>query len=447
MKEMSNTPADIRSFLREGIWRLRLKDLSGGRKHLVMALRMLVISCRKFIADECALWSSALTFYTLMSIVPVAAVIFAIAKGFGLKQLLEERLTEQFAENREAVTAVIGFSERLLENTQGELLAGVGVIVLLWSVIMLMGNIEQSFNKIWGVTKPRSLGRKFSDYLSVMIISPVLLITSNSAALLIRSELHTLTGRFGMDGILVPLTAIAVRFIPFVLIWILLSFMYIFIPNRKVSPASGIIAGGIAGLIFITLERIYIHFQIGVASYNAIYGSFAALPLLFIFLMLSWLIVLFGTELSYAHQNVNTCAYGLEMSPYVKRLISLKIVHHIIVRFGRGEPGLTATSLSEILGLPLALIHTFISELRTAGIILEASSSVSGGEPSFVPARGTDSITVASVIEALTGQRKGAEFIFEESEIRDLEEILTDFDNILEASLANRLLRDIPLSG
>jgi membrane protein len=439
MKQLSSAMKDLGAFLSEGIWMLRIRDLSGSRRQLVLALRVLLMSIRKFISDECALWSSALTFYSLMSLVPVAAVIFAVAKGFGFKKLLQERLMEQFAGQEEMVVYIIDFSNRMLDSTRGGLLAGAGVIVLLWAVISMLGNIEQSFNNIWGVTRERSLGRKFSDYLSVMLVAPVLLITSISAAVMVVTHLGTVTSVFGLTGYVAPLTNLLLRLVPFLLTWLLLSFMYIFIPNRKIGYTSGILAGAIAGIIVIMVQKAYLAFQIGVSLYNAIYGSFAALPLFLIFLQLSWIIVLFGAEISYAHQNVHTCGRNLAVTPYLKKIIGLTISQRIVQNYVGGEPGPTAQDLSETLELPPAFIQGLLGELRASGIILEANP---GGDedPTYVPARDTNTLTVAMVVEAL-GRRETACAPLHDP---DLEEILREFERSMEASPANRLLKDLP---
>ncbi|HPR03042.1 MAG TPA: YihY/virulence factor BrkB family protein [Deltaproteobacteria bacterium] len=444
MKKIAGVTEDIRSYLTDGIWRTRVGDLPAGRRQYILGLRVLFLSVRKFLSDRCTLWASALTFYSLMSIVPVAALVFAVAKGFGFKKLLQEYLMEHFAGQQEVITYVIDFSNRLLDSTRGGILAGVGVIVLLWAVIKMLGYIERSFNAIWGVTRQRSLGRKFSDYLSIMLIAPVLIIISSSAAVMVASHLGTMSEELGLSGILAPLTNLFVGIVPFLLIWILLSFLYIFIPNRKIRFSSGIIAGGIAGIIFVAVQRIYIVFQIGVSHYNAIYGSFAALPLFLVFLQLSWFIVLFGAELSYACQNFHTCRFVQESNPYLKKLVSLKIAHTIVKTFVAGEPGPTAASLSEQLELPLADIHVYLGELRAAGVILETNPASSDEEPAYVPARGPDAISVATVVEALEGTEQACAYLPESDETGDLRSILREFNRSIESSDANRLLRDIP---
>ena len=444
MKGIADRAKTLKDLLQEGIWKVRLKDLKGSHKLLFSVLRILSVTVRKFMADQCSLRSSALTFYTLMSIVPVAAVAFAIAKGFGFQKLLEQRLMENFAGHEDVVAQIIEFSRRLLENTQGGLLAGVGIIVLLWSVIKVLDNIELSFNHIWGVEQSRSFGRKFSDYLSIMLIAPILLITSSSATVMVVTQLSHITGMLGL-GILNPLIALLMRLIPYCLIWFLFAFVYVFIPNTKVTLASGLIAGFTAGSIFEVVQGIYIHFQVGVAQYNAIYGSFAALPLFLVWLQLSWLIVLFGAELSYAHQNAQSGDSQIDpckISPSRGKMLSLLITRLIVVNFVKGEPALSATRVSDTLELPVALVKATLADLCEAGVLSETWSD-NHAVPAYQPARDTGTISVASVLAALEDKGLLLYPLPETEEIANLGNILEELRLSLESSPANVLLRDI----
>jgi len=444
MKGIADRVKTLKDLLQEGIWKVRLKDLKGSHRLLFSVLRILSVTVRKFMADQCSLRSSALTFYTLMSIVPVAAVAFAIAKGFGFQKLLEQRLMENFAGHEDVVAQIIEFSRRLLENTQGGLLAGVGIIVLLWSVIKVLDNIELSFNHIWGVEQSRSFGRKFSDYLSIMLIAPILLITSSSATVMVVTQLSHITGMLGL-GILNPLIALLMRLTPYCLIWFLFAFVYVFIPNTKVTLASGLIAGFTAGSIFEVVQGIYIHFQVGVAQYNAIYGSFAALPLFLVWLQLSWLIVLFGAELSYAHQNAQSGDSQIDpcrISPSRGKLLSLLITRLIVVNFVKGEPALSAARVSDTLELPVALVKATLADLCEAGVLSETWSD-NHAVPAYQPARDTGTLSVASVLTALEDKGLLLYPLPETEEIANLGNTLEELRLSLESSPANVLLRDI----
>jgi membrane protein len=381
-----------------------------------------------------------------MSIVPIAAVAFAIAKGFGFQKLLEQRLMADMADHQEVVVYVIEFSRRLLDSTKGGLLAGAGIIVLLWSVIMVLENIEHSFNTIWGVTRHRSLSRKVSDYLAIMLVAPILIIISGSSTVMVMTQMQSITSSLEI-GIFSFFITILIKLIPYCITWILLAFMYAFIPNTKVNTSSCLTAGLVAGIIFVVVQRIYIYFQVGVAHYNAVYGSFAALPLFLVWLQLSWFIVLFGAELSYAYQNAHACGIELDMhriTPSQKKLISLTIAQRVVAGFTTGSPAPSSSDISDQLGLPFVLVKHIIFELCETGILVETASP--GNErTTYMPARDPGTITVASVIEALEGYGVSCMIMPPQGEPEDLHLILKDFSRIIEGSPANRLLKDIPL--
>ena len=296
----------ILNFIKTDIWRIRLKDQPRKKTLLIKPLRIILLALRGFDENKCQLRASALTFYTLLSIVPVVAMAFGISKGFGLDKMLEKQLLEKLPGQQEVVTQIITFARTLLDNTKGGMIAGIGVAVLFWTVIKVLGNIEKSFNDIWGIKEARSLGRRFSDYLSVMLLCPVLLIMSSGATVFLATQITLLTEKFAFLGVFAPAIFLIVKLLPFCVIWALFSFIYIFMPNTKVYFKSGLIAGIAAGTIYQVVQWIYINFQVGVSKYNAIYGSFAALPLFLVWLQLSWLIVLLGVEISFARQNVDT---------------------------------------------------------------------------------------------------------------------------------------------
>ncbi|MRR38319.1 YihY/virulence factor BrkB family protein, partial [bacterium] len=285
-------------FLRRGIWRVRTEDLKGFSRAWVRSLRIILIAQKEFIKDECSSKASSLTFFSLLSIVPILALGFAIAKGFGLQSHLEKLVFEQFAGHEDVVMQVVFFSRNLMERTSGGVIAGIGAVFLIWSVFKILNIIEQAFNSIWEIPESRTWGRKLSDYLSIMLISPVLLVMSSSATLLISTQIQQLGQTFSFLGMLSPAIGMLLKVLPYVLIWLLLTFLYVFLPNVKVSMLSGLLGGITAGTAFVLVQWAYIRFQVGVAGYNAIYGSFAALPLFLIWMNLSWQIVLAGFELT-----------------------------------------------------------------------------------------------------------------------------------------------------
>ncbi len=437
--------ARLKKFIQEDIWRIRAKDLPRPRALGLRSLRILLAAFNAFQEHRCQLRASALTFFSLLSIVPVVAMAFGIAKGFEFEKILQEKILERFEGQEEVLLEVFGFANSLLENTKGGLIAGVGVILLFWTIIKVLGNIENSFNDIWSVKQDRTLARKITDYLSVMLVAPVLLVLSGSATVFITTQLAAITEKIDVLGILGPVVVLFLEITPFVTMWVLFSFLYIVMPNRRVDRKSGLVAGVIAGTVYVILQLVYVKFQVGVAKYNAIYGSFAALPLFLTWLQLSWLIVLAGAEISCVHQNADALEYGPDArraSHYFRRLVALRIVNHMSRHFTTGDVPLTARTISESLEMPRGLIADVLGELKESGILLEAANH-GRDEAAYVPARDTDQLTVSYVMDAM--DRRGADFIpvARTEELERIAQSLKAFGEAIEKSPANLRLKDI----
>jgi len=445
MQYIRHTVSRFIDFIKGDIWRVRLKDLPRKRSFLIKQLRIFLLSVRGFDEDKCQLRASSLTFYSLISIVPVAAMVFGIAKGFGFEKRLERQLLEQFQAHEDVITRVITFAHSLLTNTKGGVLAGVGIVLFFWAVIKVLGNIEASFNDIWGIQQQRSLGRKFSDYLSVMLLCPVLLILSSSLTVFITSQVTLIMDKIALLGIFSPLISFVLKVLPYVIVWVLFSFLYTFMPNTKVNFRSGIIAGIISGTIYQIVQFCYITFQLVAAKYNAIYGSFAALPLFLIWLQLSWMIVLFGAELSFAYQNVDTYEFepdSLKISSSFKRLLSLQITHLLVSNFAVGESPLTATQISHRLEMPIRLVHQILYELTACGIVSDTQTE-EYKKPGYQPARDIGTLTIQFVIDSLENRGTDAIPVAQTDESKALSEILCSFRDVVAKSPLNRLLKDI----
>ncbi|MBW2559106.1 MAG: YihY/virulence factor BrkB family protein [Deltaproteobacteria bacterium] len=445
MHTITRTVLRFIGFIKGDIWRIRLKDLPRKQSFLIKQLRVFLLSIRGFAEDKCQLRASALTFYSLISIVPVAAMAFGIAKGFGFEKRLEQQLLEQFQGQEEIIAQVITFAQSLLSNTKGGLIAGVGIVVLFWAVIKVLGNIEDSFNDIWGIRETRSLGRKFSDYLSVMLLGPILMILSSSVTVFITTQVTLIMEKIALLGIFSPLISFVLKALPYGIIWVLFTFLYVFMPNTKVNFRSGLLAGIIAGTIYQIVQFGYITFQVGAARYNAIYGSFAALPLFLIWLQLSWLIVLFGAEFSFAHQNVDTYEFepdSLQISNSFKRLLSLQITHLLVSNFAEGEKPLTAMQMSHRLEIPIRLVHQILYELGACGIVSDTKTD-EYKEPAYQPARDIGTLTIQFVVNALEDRGTDAIPVAQTAEVQALSDILRVFRDEVAQSPSNRLLKDI----
>ncbi|MCK9263905.1 MAG: YihY/virulence factor BrkB family protein [Deltaproteobacteria bacterium] len=435
----------IMGFFRTDIWRIRLDKTARWKRFFIRYLRIFLAAFQKFFSDLCPLRASSLTFFSLLSVVPVLAMTFAVAKGFGLQGKLENLIIEQLAGQEEVVTRLVGFSRNLLENTSGGIIAGVGAAFLIWSVISILGSAEDSFNHIWEIRQSRSISRKITDYLAITLISPLLFVMASSVTVLVIAQINELMEAFGLLGYISPLIALVVRIIPYVLIWMLFSFVFIFLPNTQVRFSSGILAGVVAGTVFVLVQAAYIYFQIGVARYNAIYGSFAALPLFLVWLQLSWYIVLFGVEVSYAHQNEKSFEFAPDtrrISRSFKRLLSLQIMHCIVRNFSQGNPPLSGGRISEDLEIPLRLTHDILTELARASL-LTVIPLPEHKQNIYQPARSVNEISISFVIESLEKRGEDSIPVVRDESFISISRALTSFIQAMETSPENRLLKDI----
>jgi len=432
-------------FLKTDIWRIRASTLSNRKSFWIRQLRIILLAIRGFDEDKCQLRASALTFYSLLSVVPVVAMAFGVAKGFGFEGILEKRIVESMQGQEEVAQQIVGFAQSFLANTQGGIIAGIGITILFWTVIKVLGNIENSFNEIWGIKKARPLGRKFSDYLSIMMICPILFIMSSSVTVLITSQVTLIIEKLAFLGPVGSLILVSLRILPYAVIWIMFTFVYVFLPNTKVKFRSGFIAGIIAGTIYQIVQWGYISFQIGVSKFGAIYGSFAALPLFLVWLQVSWLVVLFGAEVSFAEQNVDTYEFesdSLKVSNSFKKLLALNITHLCVKNFHAGQKPQTAAEFSHDLEIPIRLVHQIIFELTESGIL----SEVKKGDLqtiAYQPARDIDHMTMQNVIDFLDQRGIDNIPIAQTGSLKLLREKMKKFHDIIASSQENVLLKDI----
>jgi membrane protein len=444
-QELSVKVSNSVQFLKTDIWRFRANKLTGRKSFWINQLRIVLLAVRGFNEDKCQLRASALTFYSLLSIVPVVAMAFGMAKGFGLEKILEAQLIETLEGQQEVAERVIGFANSLLENTKGGAIAGVGVAVLFWTVIKVLGNIESSFNDIWGIKKGRGLGRKLADYLSVMMICPVLLIAASSMTVLLTTQITSIIERLSFLGYLGDVIVFALKLLPYGVIWVVFTFIYVFMPNTKVNLKSGLWAGIVAGTIYQLAQFAYIEFQIGVSKYGAIYGSFAALPLFLVWLQVSWLIVLFGAEVSFAHQNVETYEFEpdcLNVSHSFKRVVALIITHLCVKEFLRAQKPLTADDISHELEMPIRLVRSVLFELTEAKILSEVYTN-DRENIGYQPGCYIDDLTVTTVLERLDQRGIDTLPIVESPYLDKFRETIRRFHEMNAKSPANLKLKEV----
>ncbi|MCL2327719.1 MAG: YihY/virulence factor BrkB family protein [Bacteroidetes bacterium] len=365
--------------------------------------RITWFSYKRFVETRCIEKASALTYYSLLALVPFIAMAFAIAKGFNIEATIEDFLNKTFADNPELAVQLQKFATSLLSTTNSGVIAGVGLVLLFWSVIKLMGNIESAFNHIWAVQKQRSFTRKISDYITIILLTPLLLYLSNSATDFISSSVQSIAECTAWVRSISGLIVFIINLLPYSLIWLAFTLLYMVMPNTRVSFRAAFLGGFIAGVAFQIVQFGYIYFQIGVSKYNAIYGSFAALPLFLIWLQTSWVVVLLGAEIAYASQNITNFESEIasnNMSHSLKTTLSLWLLHTIIVHFEEGKPALRLSELSEKLSIPPKLLNTLLVRLVDANLLCENKTN-DEKTSTFSPAVSPDLMTVGYCVTQL----------------------------------------------
>jgi len=368
---------------------------------LLRGMAILVISVNRFVGDACMVSASALTFYSVLSFIPIVALVLGIAKGFGVGKVLEQQIREQTFTDPQVMDFVVQFANHALENTKGGLITGLGIMILLWSVIKVLGNTELAMNRIWGIKRGRKLTRKFSDYLSVMFIAPILLTLISGINVFLTSNLQTIAVEEGFLRYASSLIIWLVNVLPYLLVWFLFVFLYMYMPATPVKFKYAILAGIIAGTVYQVMQWFYIRFQIGVSSYNAIYGSLAALPLLLVWLQLSWSIVLWGTELCYIFRNRH-CMYLNSLdreSRWIENVgQAVKILKYISDEYMQNKGWVTLGQISKKLKISTSKLQIVLHELVEKSVLAGWRED---DDIVYLPLRDLHQLSMADVINRL----------------------------------------------
>jgi membrane protein len=370
-----------------GKWSLRL-------------FKRIYITVDHFINNNLGSYASALTYNTTLAVVPVLAIIFAIARGFGFDNIIESRMRLALDSFNPEITAkVLNFVESYLQHTKSGVFLGVGILLLFYTLVNLTMNIETAFNTVWQVNNSRNIYRRITDYISVFLLLPILMIITNglNVVMLALETWFEVTLSMGSTfHIVVVMLPLFVSSLVFVL-------LYKLMPNTHVRWTACIGPGIIAGLLFQGLEYFYIHYQIKLSSYNAIYGSFAAIPLLLIFIQFTWYICLIGCQLTYANQMVKEYAFERStrgMSRRFRDTLSLLLVSHVAKSFAEGKRPQSQQELSHSTRLPNTLVMVLLEELVSVGV-LAVTYNNSGTEMLYIPAIDIHKLTVGLVVDKL----------------------------------------------
>ena len=375
-------------------------------KKLKRIANILCLSGKRYVSDQLAQQAVALTYYTLFSIVPLAAMLFGIAKGFSLEEQLQDVIYSRFATHKDLVDWVCQFAETTLRQASGGIVAGVGVIALLWTVIWLITNIEKAFNAVWGLPMRRNWWRKFSDYISLMLLTPIFMVLVSTFGVMIRSKLNALGDALPGFSAGAKMADLAAGIAPVIINCLLLTVIYLFVPNTKVRLKGAIFAGIIAGIAFQLLQDGFLFLQKSVFAYNRIYGSFAALPLFLVWLNWSWQIVLFGAEISFVWQHVDSGVLGgdeqsRKMSLRLRREHQLAILRMVFLEFNRGNGGMDEYEISKALKLPENIMRIELQELLDLGVLCRAADVDNGSI--LLPGVPPEKFTVMDFLRLVNG--------------------------------------------
>ncbi len=419
-----------RRFFHEELWDLDLRPLPRLKSALIALVRIAVMIVRGFINDKCYMQAGTLTYLTLMSLIPILALMFSVSKGLGAQQLIMENIglekttpvemveeaqapaevtprdfaiieDSRLAETPEQVQDIVITLFSMVERTRVGTLGVIGLVFLLWAVVRGMGKIENSFNTVWGVQTSRTLARRFSDYISIMVVVPILVLCATSLNAFLSSE-QALSLVRNYFGELSGLYETALRGFIFGAIILAFTFLLMFMPNTKVRLIPALAGGLFTGGAWLGLQALYFMAQRGVSSYNAIYGTFAALPFFLVWLHTSWLIVLFGAELAFAAQNHRT--YHLELrtaetAPATMAALGLLIMHEAGRRHLQGAGPWSVELLADQQEVPIRMVTSVVDNLRRHGLL----RAVAGEPGGYVPGRDLSRITFADIELAFRG--------------------------------------------
>lgn len=364
----------------------------------VNLVKTLNLSVRSFLNSNLQNKAAALTYQTLLAVVPALALMFAICRGFGFENLLQTQLFSSFPAQQKALGTAMKFVDSYLAQTSEGLFVGIGVVFLLWTLISLIANVEEAFDKIWGLTQPRTLWRKITDYTAILLILPILMICASGITVFMSTTLRNILPLDFMS----PVISIILDCSSLVLVWLFFAGSYLLIPNTKVKFKNAFFAGILAGTAFIILQWLFVSGQVYVTRYNAIYGSFAFLPLLLIWLQLVWLITLSGAVYCYSSQNIFEFSFSNEIEKisedYRWRII-LSVMTVTVERFLKEDKPLTDHQLSVEYGLPISLVTASANKLIASGLLMRVVTKPGDDAYAIAPAVNPATLTVGEVVK------------------------------------------------
>ena len=390
----------LKQFLTKDIWSFEISQKGPLRRAIGKVVKVIVIAVRTFLDERVMTGAAALTYSTLFAIVPILALIFAIARGFGFENIVTGLLNKGVI-GQNSNDTIMNFINQYLQyaSDKNGYFVGIGLLFLLFSVYSLANGIETNLNAIWHVKQSRRIGRKITDYFSLLLLIPIGIICMSGITVVAKDILQNAQG-FQLLGGFVKFLIIAM---PYAVAGLILTGFYMFMPNTKVKFRSALIPGIIAGCLFQILQNLYFKGQFSLSSYNTIYGGFAALPLFLLWCNISWAIVLFGCELAYVTQNNDNFNYFKEPDKISRRhedFYCLMVMTLICKRFNKGLPALKMKEIVHKLQIPHRYVISSLDTLTECGLL--ETIQADEREPAYVPSTDTHKLTVVNVLSAIS---------------------------------------------
>lgn len=395
----------IRKFLTTDVWLIEVDKLPRLKSIIYKQLQLALYVWREFWRDNSLLRASGLTYTTLLTLVPLLALMFALLKGLGVQRVLEPFILERLTAGSQAVTQrIMEYVSRIHVGSLGTL----GISFLFVTMILVLTNIEMAFNQIWQVDRGRPWLRKCSDYLGLLVVLPVAMFVAVSLTTFVKS--HLVTQELLTIDVLGRIYVYLLKLAPFFVMWLAFSFIYLFMPNTRVNPISASAGGIIGGTLWQLCQWAYIHYQFGFKAYGAIYGALSQLPMLLIWVFVSWIILLLGAEIAFAHQNL--AKFRLRQrwraQPTTNRSYwGLQLILLVCERFEAGNSPPTIMELAEKLKVPVEEIKALLDILE--GMEVLKSSGENGHE--VLPAKDMKHLMIFDLLEGLEQRESIADTI------------------------------------
>lgn len=430
-----NRCIDIWNYCTSGVWNDSRKTWQ------VNLLKTINLSVSSFLSHDLQSRACALTYRTLLALVPALALLLAIGRGFGLQQILQDQLIKYFPSQHTVLNAAFGFVDSYLKEASGGVFVGIGIVFLLWTLISLLSSVEDCFNNIWQIVRGRLFWRKVTDYLAIFLILPVIMICASGLQLFMTTSLKTLLPYDFIDSAL----PVLLDCLSIVLTWLFFAGSYMLIPNTKVKPIPAIIAGVAVGSAYQILQWLFVSGQMYVAKYNAIYGSFSFLPLLLLWLQLVWLFTLIGGVLCYASQNISEYNFSEKIdriSTNYRLQIAIVIMGIISKRFYEEKQPVSASEISQTYAIPINLVRPLVAKLNAAKLVnyLQSDDNDLTNHP-LQPALEITDLTVGEVADRLFNTGESG-FIEEfNSRFPEIAAIASKYLNIMKTSSDTPIIR------